>query len=149
MAKLYLIGSLRNAAVPALASRLRKSVPQFEIFDDWYAAGPEADDYWKAYEQGRYGTDGSAYVTALGGYAADHVFQFDKHHIDTSSHALLMLPAGKSGHMEITYAAYGAGCNTAILLEEGADPRWDVMYKFIPNILTSFQEVEEWLAKGE
>lgn len=146
MAKLYLIGSLRNQAIPTLAARLRKSRPEFEIFDDWFAAGPEADDYWKTYEQGKAGTDSAAYVSGLNGYAADHVFQFDKHHLDTSSHALLVLPAGKSGHMEIMYAAYGVGANTAILLEEGVDPRWDVMYKFIPNILTSFSDVEEWLS---
>lgn len=145
MAKLYLIGSLRNQAIPSLAARLRKTRPEYEIFDDWFAAGPEADDFWKTYEQGKFGTDSAAYVSGLNGYAADHVFQFDKHHLDTSSHALLVLPAGKSGHMEIMYAAYGVGANTAILLEEGVDPRWDVMYKFIPNILTSFNEVEEWM----
>lgn len=146
MSKLYLIGSLRNKAVPELAARVRENHVNIEVFDDWYSAGPEADDYWKTYEQAKHGTDSQAYVTALNGYAAEHVFQFDKHHLDTATHALLVLPAGKSGHMEITYAAYGAGCNTAILLEEGADPRWDVMYKFIPNILTSFDDVDKWLA---
>lgn len=143
--KLYLIGSLRNAAVPALASRLRTSCPDVEIFDDWYAAGPEADDWWKRYEQSRYGTDAAAYQKGLEGYAAGHVFEFDKEHIDTSTHALLMLPAGKSGHMEITYALYGAGCDCAILLEQDADPRWDLMYKFIPNIFKNEEEVVAWL----
>jgi hypothetical protein len=138
--KLYLIGSLRNDFVPKLANRLRENVREFEVFDDWYSAGPEADDYWKQYEQGRRG-----YVEALNGYAAGHVFEFDKHHLDTSSHALLVLPAGKSGHMEIMYAAYGAGIPSAILLEQGADPRWDVMYKFIPNIFETIEQVEEWL----
>lgn len=116
-----------------------------EIFDDWYAAGPEADDYWKAYEQERYGKDGEAYVKGLSGYAAGHVFEFDKHHIDTATHALLVLPAGKSGHIEITYAQYGAGLKSAILLEPGVDPRWDIMYKFIPNIFVADDEVVEWL----
>lgn len=92
------------------------------------------------------GTDKEAYVKALSGYAATHVFEFDKHHLDTSTHCLLVLPAGKSGHMEIMYAQYGLGAQTAILLEDGVDPRWDVMYKFIPNILTSLSEVEEWVS---
>lgn len=149
MSKLYLIGSLRNQAIPALATRLRDSCPDFEIFDDWFSAGPEADDFWKNYEQGRYGTDSKAYVKGLSGYAASHVFEFDKHHLNTASHALLVLPAGKSGHMEVMYAAYGVGANTAILLEEGVDPRWDVMYKFIPNILTSYTEVEQWMKQDK
>ena len=143
--KLYLIGSLRNERVPQLAASLRKECPEFEIFDDWYAAGPEADDWWKRYEQGRYGVDAAAYQQGLEGYAANHVFEFDKGHIDSSSHALLVLPAGKSGHMEIMYALYGAGCDAAILLEPDADPRWDVMYKFIPNILKNEEEVVAWL----
>lgn len=138
--KVYLIGSLRNDSIPALGKRLRQSCPAFEVFDDWYAAGPEADDYWKSYEQGR----GRSYADALDGYAANHVFDFDKKHLDESSHALLVLPAGKSGHMELMYAAYGVGAKTAILLEPGVD-RWDVMYKFIPNIFYEPEEVEKWL----
>ena len=40
--RLYVIGSLRNPAVPQVAKRLREA--GFLVFDDWYAAGPEADD---------------------------------------------------------------------------------------------------------
>jgi hypothetical protein len=141
--KLYLIGSLRNDAVPDLAKRLRGTVPDIEVFDDWYAAGREADDYWKSYEQDRK----RGYIEALRGHAAKHVFEFDKHHLDTSTHALLVLPAGKSGHMEAMYAQYGAGAKTAILLEQGADPRWDVMYQFIDNVFETIEEVEQWLTK--
>lgn len=45
--KLYLIGSLRNPFVPSLAKELRYKIPEFEVFDDWFAAGPLADDAWK------------------------------------------------------------------------------------------------------
>lgn len=141
MSKLYLIGSLRNRAIPALAARLRKSRPEFEIFDDWFAAGPEADDWWKTYEQGR----GRTYQEALNGYAARHVFDFDKHHLDTCTHAVLVLPAGKSGHMEIMYAKYGASAKTAILLEPDFDGRFDLMYRFIDAVLESPEELEDWL----
>ena len=139
--KCYLIGSLRNEFIPTLAARLRRTCPDTEIFDDWYAAGPEADDYWKSYEQGRK----RRYQDALDGYAAKHVFEFDKHHLDTSTHALLVLPAGKSGHIEVTYAKYGAGCKTGILLEPDFDGRYDVMYQFIDNVFENIEEVEEWL----
>lgn len=140
--KCYLIGSLRNEYVPKLAATLRLCVPNTtEVFDDWISAGYEADDMWKAYEQNR----PRSYRDALNGYAATHIFKFDKHHLDTSTHALLVLPAGKSGHMEVTYAKYGAGCKTGILLEEGADPRWDLMYKFIDEIFYTQAEVVEWL----
>lgn len=147
MKKLYLIGSLRNTRIPELGRWLRTELQKpgkaadVEIFDDWYAAGPEADDCWKAYEQAR----GRTYKEALEGYAARHVFAFDRHHLDTSSHALLVLPAGKSGHMELMYAAYGVGAKTAILIEPDTDPRWDVMYQFIPSILYRDEEILEFL----
>lgn len=139
--KLYLIGSLRNERIPVLAKSIRKKLPHVEVFDDWYSAGYEADDYWKAYEKER----GHTYSEALAGYAATHVFEFDKHHLDISSHVLLVLPAGKSGHMELMYAKYGAGKEAAILLDPKDDVRFDVMYKFIDNILESDKEIEGWL----
>lgn len=130
--KIYLIGSLRNENVPVVAENLR-SKTGFEIFDDWVAAGPEADDYWKAYET-KYRN--RSYEEALKGYAAQHVFQFDKHHLDSADAAVLTLPAGRSGHLELGYMA-GRGKPTYILLdgsyrEEG---RFDVMYNFATKVL--------------
>ena len=46
---IYLIGSLKNPLVPKTGVLLREN--GFEVFDDWYAAGPEADDMWQEYEQ--------------------------------------------------------------------------------------------------
>ena len=143
--KLYLIGSLRNARIPVLANALRANHPDVEVFDDWFAAGPEADDHWKAYEQSR----GRTYNEALVGYAARNVFAFDKRHLDESSHVLLVLPAGKSGHMEIMYAAYGAAKRpeVAILLDP-EDIRWDVMYQFVPTILNKDEDIGPWLEQS-
>jgi hypothetical protein len=137
---LYLIGSLRNTRIPELANKLREEHPSFEIFDDWYSAGPEADDYWKAHQKSK----GLDYKEALEGWAARHVFDFDRTHLNRSTHALLVLPAGKSGHMEIMYAQYAVQAKTAILLDPD-DVRWDVMYQFIPNILHSDKEIGDFL----
>lgn len=123
--KVYIIGSLRNENIPKIAQRLRDALgPDHIVFDDWYAAGPEADDYWQKYEKAR----GSTYAEALVGYAAWHVFEFDKHHLDTCDVAVLVLPAGKSGHLELGYVA-GRGVPTVILLDREPE-RFDVMYNF-------------------
>lgn len=137
---LYLIGSLRNERVPVLAEKLRKDHPEFEVFDDWYSAGPEADDYWKTHQKAK----GLNYQEALAGHAARNVFSFDKRHLDRCSHALLVLPAGKSGHMEVMYATYAVHAKTAILLDP-EDVRWDVMYQFVPTVINNDQEIAEWL----
>ncbi|TXH14485.1 MAG: hypothetical protein E6R03_09160 [Hyphomicrobiaceae bacterium] len=131
--KVYIIGSLRNPQVPLLGNFLRGH--GWEVFEDWYAAGPEADDKWMAYEQGR----GHTFAEALKGPAAQHVFQFDKHHLDTSDIVVLMMPAGKSGHLEFGYAI-GQGKKGFILLEQEPE-RFDVMYAFATGVVYDWEEL--------
>jgi nucleoside 2-deoxyribosyltransferase len=134
ISSLYLIGSLRNPKVPALSHELRRL--GFEVFDDWYAAGPEADDYWQRYETQR----GRTYAEALNGSAATHVFRYDRSNLDRCDAAVLLLPAGKSGHLELGYVI-GKGKPAFIFMPEGAE-RWDVMYRFANMVVTTVPELE-------
>lgn len=135
MKSIYIIGSLRNPRIPEIGNAIRQL--GIEAFDDWYAAGPEADDKWKEYEKGR----GHTYSEALAGYAARHVFEFDKHHLDRVESAVLVLPAGKSGHLELGYVA-GSGKPTFVLFPDGEpDERWDVMYQFANKVFFSVEDM--------
>ena len=141
---IYLIGSLRNPLVPEYANKLREQ--GHVVFDDWYAAGPEADDYWQKYETQR----GHNYAEALNGYAAKHVFYFDKHHLDNNEIAVLVLPAGKSGHMELGYFM-GCGKPGYILFDDDVENcRWDVMYEFAVDsgggVFFNFDDLAEEIA---
>ena len=118
---IYLVGSLRNPQIPLIGNELRSR--GFSVFDDWFAGGPEADDSWKDYEE----TRGRSYTSALDGFAAKHVFEYDKYHLDRASAGLMVLPAGKSGHLELGYLI-GQGKPGFILLD--TVDRWDVMYQF-------------------
>jgi hypothetical protein len=121
MKSIYLIGSLRNPEIPKIAQRIRAL--GFDVFDDWYAPGPQADDYWRDYSKAR----GQSYAEALNSWAAKHVFETDKHHLDRCDMAVMVHPAGRSCHLELGYMA-GCGKPTFILLD---DPeRWDVMVQF-------------------
>ena len=122
----YLIGSLRNKKIPDIAAQLREA--DFDVFDDWFAAGPEADDYWQRYEEAK----GRSFAEAIKGYAAQHVLDFDRHHLKRCDAVVLVLPAGKSGHLELGYAA-GIGKRTYVLYEEQPE-RWDVMYGFADGV---------------
>jgi nucleoside 2-deoxyribosyltransferase len=136
---IYLIGSLRNPEIPKIAAQLRTLTGQ-EVFDDWYAAGPEADDYWRDYEKEK----GHSFREALKGYAARNVFLFDKGHLDRCRAAVLVLPAGKSGHLELGYVL-GKGKPGYILLPDADPERFDVMYQFATGVYDDVNELAEAL----
>ena len=118
---IYLIGSLRNTEIPIIANRLREA--GHDVFEDWYSAGPNADDHWRDYERGR----GRSYQEALDGLAACHVFDFDYAHLEAASIAILVLPAGRSCGMEFGWMC-SRGKRGYILLDDPS--RWDVMFRF-------------------
>jgi nucleoside 2-deoxyribosyltransferase len=138
MSSIYLIGSLRNPQVPIVAKALCEA--GHEVFDDWYEAGPEADDYWQKYEEDR----GHSYQEALFGYAAQHVFQYDRTHLYRCKVGVLLLPAGKSGHLELGYMI-GQGKPCYILLDKPPE-RWDVMYNFAAGVFYSLDILIKVLA---
>lgn len=134
--EVYLIGSLRNPAIPEHSKVLRGA--GIGVFDDWHAAGPEADDFWKKYEQER----GRTYQEALEGHAARHVFQFDKRHLDRVDGAILALPAGRSGGLEFGYVI-GTGRPGWVFLD--SPDRWDVMVQFANGWSTDMNEIVEMI----
>jgi hypothetical protein len=133
MKSIYLIGALRNPKVPLLARDLRKQ--GWDVFDDWFAPGPEADSFLLKYEK----TRGHGYKEALSGYAARHIFGFDKLHIDRCQIGILQMPAGKSGHLELGYMI-GQGKKGYILFDKEPE-RFDVMYQFASGIFFSRKEL--------
>lgn len=131
--KIYLIGSLRNPKIPEIGSKLR--LLGFEVFDDWFAPGPEADQFWQLYEKQK----GSTYKEALKGFAATHIFEFDKFHLDRADMGILVMPAGKSGHLELGYLV-GKGKPCYILFDEEPE-RWDVMTQFANEIFFNLDDL--------
>lgn len=137
---IYVIGSLRNPEIPHVANKLEQI--GLEPFADWWGAGPEADDWWKRYNEER----GISYEEALDGYAARNVFEFDKRHIDRCDAVLLVLPAGKSGHLELGYAI-GSGKRGFILADDKlGKERWDVMYRFAEKVFMTKEQMYDYLS---
>lgn len=140
MKSIYIIGSLRNPMVPKIGNALRKL--GLDVFDDWFASGPETDDYWKKYEKGR----GNGFGQALKGYMAPHVFEFDKYHLDRTDGSVLVVPAGKSAHLELGYTI-GRGKPGFILFPSEPKDRWDVMYQFATKVFFSQKDFLNTLAE--
>ena len=141
--KVYLAGSLRNPSIPSIANEMEAWFESFgrptTVFADWFAAGPDADDRWRDYEQAR----GWDFRDALLRPAAENVYNFDKKHMDASDAMVLALPAGKSAHLELGYMV-GKGKPTVILLD---DPdRWDVMYQFAEFVTDDVREAAAYVS---
>lgn len=134
---IYLIGSLRNPEVPKIANILRAE--GHEVFDQWYGAGPNADDCWQEYCKQK----GMNYKEALADHGAQHVYNFDRTFLMRSDTVVLVLPAGKSGHLELGWAL-GQGKKGFILLS-GEPDRYDVMYNFADGVAYTPGELVEML----
>jgi hypothetical protein len=134
---IYLIGSLRNPRIPVIAAELRAA--GHDVFDDWYSAGETADDSWRDYERAR----GHTLIKALQGYAAQHVFSFDKYHLQRCDAAVLAMPAGKSAHLELGWVL-GQGKPGYILLDSDPD-RYDVMLAFATAVVSTVDQLLEKL----
>lgn len=140
--KVYLIGSLRNSNIPAIQREFIQYLPEStEVFADWYAAGPDADDRWRDYERGL----GYSFRAALLRPAAQNVFTFDKKHLLEADAVVLIAPAGKSAHLELGWCL-GMGKPGYILLD--SPDRWDVMYNFATAVEYHTIDVAEAIKEG-
>jgi hypothetical protein len=131
---IYIIGSMRNPRVPEVAQALRGI--GLDAYDDWHSSGPESDDFWMKYEKAR----GRTYKEALAGVHANNVFELDKKHLDRCDACVLVMPAGKSGHLELGYMR---GCKKpGYILLDGAQPeRFDIMSLFATAIFDTLDEM--------
>ena len=135
--KVYLMGSMRNPRVQDIATRLR--LKGFDVFDDWQSPGPEADDHWQAYERAR----GRSYKEALYGVHATTVFELDKKHLDEADIAVMIMPCGKSAHLE---AGWKAKTHPVYILFDEEPERYDIMYRFATDIFFDEEELLQVLS---
>jgi hypothetical protein len=137
----YVIGSLRNPEIVSFANELQAQ--GYEAFADWISAGPDADDYLRDYAKAR----GLNYKQTLQTYAARHIYEFDKFHLDHTDAAVMLMPAGKSGHLELGYTI-GKG-KPGFIVFDSIPERIDVMYQFATEIFLSKEEFFKYLKEKQ
>lgn len=133
MKSIYLIGSLKNEWISEVAKNLREL--GHDVFDDWRSPGPDADDYLRDYYRER----GFNYRQIMESYSAKQTFEYDKYHLDRCDEAIMVMPAGKSGHLELG-TVLGAGKNGYILFDKEPD-RIDIMHGFATGIFLNLEEL--------
>ena len=70
-------------------------------------------------------------------------FESDLAAMQRATHIVMVLPCGKSAHLELGWGA-GAGKRTAVLLEDPVEP--ELMYRCADLLSTSLDEILQWVA---
>ena len=131
---IYIFGSLANPRIPEITNILRDE--GHEVFSEWFAAGEGADEKWKAYFKAL----GMGYKEALATDFVNTAFNFDLDHMKKADVGVLVMPAGRSGHLEIGWML-GQGKKGYILFPDGEPERPDLMSKLATNVLFSVEEL--------
>lgn len=148
MSYVYVASSWRNPLHPAVCAALKAAGIEHydfrnppdgtgfswrEVKASGVAGVPGKGSDWESVE------DYLAMVShprALEGFAAD----FEA--LEKADTVVLVLPCGKSAHLELGYAA-GAGKRTAILLEDPVEP--ELMYRMADYLAPNVLELLGWL----
>lgn len=138
---IYIGGSMSNRP-GILAASLELRGHGLRVFNDWIMPGEETDMKWREFEEAQ----GNDFFTALDGKHAQDVFDFDKRNLDAAAAFLLVLPAGRSAHIELGYMS-GRCKPTFVLMPEQPD-RWDVMYQFATLVTPRMEDIVAWCKHG-
>lgn len=138
MARIYVASSWRNQYQPDVIKLLRElghdpydfrnpgSVPGFK----WVEVDPD----WGSW-------DTHKYRDSLQHDAANRGFATDMKALIGADTVLLVLPCGRSAHLEAGYAV-GTCANTAVYIPEPIEP--ELMYKMFGRILIDNNELVAW-----
>ena len=136
--RIYVASSWRNQQQPLVVARLREEKHLVYDFRDPNAGfhWSQIDPNWQDWTPGRFRAN-LEHPLAMEGFAADF------HAMHQSDTFVLVMPCGRSAHLELGWAA-GAGKRTIILLSDG-EP--ELMYKMADRICVSLDEVVECLKR--
>lgn len=139
--RIYVASSWRNLTQPAVVQTLRAS--GFEVYD---FRNPEEGDngfHWSEIDPDWQFWSADEYVEALIHPVAVDGFGKDKAAMEWADTFVLVMPCGRSAHLELGWAT-GQKKATAILLEpENSEP--ELMYKLADLVTPSMMDLLDWL----
>ncbi len=143
--KIYVASSWRNDYQPVVVNALREA--GYETYD---FKAPEWNDkgfHWSEIDDGWQGWDFERYIAALTHPLAESGFKSDMDALEWADACVLVLPCGRSAHLELGWAI-GQGKRTAILHhpEQVIEP--ELMAKMVDGQFNSIEAIVRWLATG-
>jgi len=138
--RIYVASSWRNYRQPAVVQRLREDGHEVYGVRASEFAWSEIDPAWRNW-------NARQFVAALQHPVAAQGFDNDMAALCAAEATVLLMPCGRSAHLELGYAV-GRGQRTAVLLEEhGSDP--ELMYRMAGLVTDSLEALIAWLGDSE
>lgn len=139
--KIYVASSWRNLYQPEVVVALRDA--GHEVYDFRNPANGNNGFHWSEIDPDWLGWDIETYRALLDDPIAEDEYAFDWNAMQWADCCVLVLPCGRSAHIEAGYFV-GAGKELHILLyQDGFEP--ELMYKMATGIHVSIDEVLEAL----
>jgi hypothetical protein len=134
MLKIYVASSWRNVHQPGVVAALRED--GHEVYD--FKKPKEGDDgfHWSEIDGGWKSWSTGQFIKALDHSIAKAGFDSDMEALENADVTVLVLPCGRSAHLEAGHAA-GTGKKLAILLDKNTPLEPELMYRMADIITDS------------
>lgn len=136
MKRIYVASSWRCEHQPAVIAALKRE--GYDVYDFRHPEPGNEGFHWSAIDPTWKGWQPEAFREALNHPVAQNGFLLDMDALVTADATILVMPCGRSAHLELGYAA-GAGQITGVLLNGECEP--ELMYKMADFIALDIEEV--------
>ena len=140
--KIYVASSWRNIEQPTVVDQLRKW--GHEVYDFRHPTHNNNGFHWSEIDPEWRNWMPDQFIAGLESDIAGAGFLLDMQALIDSDAVVLVMPCGKSSHLELGWAV-GAGKTTAILLNGKCEP--ELMYKLADLVTTNLTQVNNYLMK--
>lgn len=141
--RIYVASSWRNDYQPTVVDALRTA--GYEVYDFRAPKWNDNGFHWSEIDGAWQDWDFERYVTALTHPLAESGFKSDMDGLEWADVCVLVLPCGRSAHLELGWAI-GRGKPTAILHHPTRAIEPELMGKMAGTQLNSIEAVVQWLA---
>lgn len=136
--RIYVASSWRNDRQPEVVSAL--TADGHEVYDFRHPRDGDKGFHWSEIDSGWQDWSPAEFQAALEHPLAKQGFSDDMCALARATVVVLVMPCGRSAHLELGYAA-GRGKATAILLSNG-EP--ELMYRMAEYITDDLQAIRRW-----
>jgi hypothetical protein len=140
--RIYIASSWRNQYQPTIVTALRQE--GYEVYDFRHPAPGDDGFHWSEIDPLWQDWSGKRYRQALTHPLAEVGFAQDKLALQMADMTVLVLPCGRSAHLELGYAI-GLKQRTVILMLEPCEP--ELMYKLADTICLSVEELQNYAGR--